>query len=82
MPKVAKITPGKQKLLNNQHKILVSAKVLFEAASANLRLAENAMDALLDNIAGDGTYNIRYYFQDGKVVVEGATDKPDSEDSP
>lgn len=69
MPKFIKISLKNQKLINNQYRQLEGAKRALDIAMNNSRLAQNAMEDLLNHVAGDGMWT-EYSFDGSKVIVE------------
>lgn len=70
MAKTMKLNTRNQRLLNDQYRQLQGAKGVFELAMTNLRLAENAMENVLNTACGEGEWGS--FEHDGvKVVVTG-----------
>lgn len=70
MAKPVKLNAKNQRLLNDQWRQLQGAKAVFDLAMSNLRLAENAMENVLNAACGEGEWGS--YEHDGvKIVVQG-----------
>lgn len=70
MAKPMKLNTKNQRLLNDQYRQLDGAKKVFDLAMSNLRLAENAMENVLNTACGEGEWGS--YEHDGvKIVVTG-----------